>query len=347
METVNEDGEYVRIDTFATSIMEDRWVAEEIHRLNEMGYKYGDMAILYRTNATSRNFEQSLRMAHIPCKVIGGRSFFDYVVVKTCINYLDFYSNPNNLLAFNKIINKPRRSIATEMVSRIEKYCISNKISIIDALRNIDEIQIESIGDKRKEELKKFQSALEKKPEDISLVKTAERIFTESGLINYIEELTASTQSGDMAQGKSSAMDIYNSFMDMLKEWETSEGCTIEKLLEYISLQSDNDDVDNSDKVKLMTLHTSKGLEFPIVFIVCAEEGHVPHKFSLDTGDPEDIEEERRLFYVGMTRAKKILTITNSNKRILYSGMEQRFPSRFIREIKLSGSTISRMHNYL
>ena len=345
LETVNEEGDYVRVSSFSYSTLEDKWVASEIKKIcGANGYSYGDVAILYRTNAMSRNFEQSLRLASVPCKVIGGRSFFDLVVVKTCINYLEFYTNPNNILAFHKIINKPRRSIATEMVNRIEKYCLEHKINIIDALRRIDEIDIQSIGDKRKEELRKFHEALEKKPDDVSIIKIAERIFNESGLIEYIDELNHTTQTGDAVKGRSSAMEIYESFMDMLKEWETDSGGSVEKFLEYVSLQTSNDDVDSSNSVKLMTLHTSKGLEYPIVFIVGAEDGVIPHKFSLDTNDPEDIEEERRLFYVGMTRAKKLLKITYCEKRTSYRGIEQRFGSRFLKEAKKSGAIICEHH---
>jgi len=346
LETVNEEGEYVKAVSFGYSSLEDKWVAQEIKQIcDDKGFNFGDVAILYRTNAMSRNFEQSLRMAHIPCKVVGGRSFFDLVVVKTCLNYLEFYANPNNILAFHKIINKPRRSVATEMVNRIEKYCIDNKVNIVDALRDIDDIEIKSIGKKRKEELKKFQEALEQKPDDSSLIKVAERIFNESGLIEYVETLNSTTQSGDVMRGKSSAMEIYESFMDMLQDWESTEGGSVSKFLEYVNLQTSNDEVDSSNSVKLMTMHTSKGLEYPVVFIVGVEDGVIPHKFSLDTNDPEDIEEERRLFYVGMTRAKKVLRMTYTNKRTSYRGVEQRFPSRFLKEAKLSGSILCEHYN--
>jgi len=340
-ETVNEEGDFVKLITFGHSLLEDKWVAEEIKGVCErLKFDYGDVAILYRTNAMSRAFEQSLRMARIPCKVIGGRSFFDLSVVKTCINYLSFYENPNNVLAFHKIINKPRRSIATEMVNRIEDYCFENKINIMDALKDIDNLGIQSIGKKRKEELKKFQVALEKRPEDVSLIKIAERIFNESGLFEYIEELSDSSQSGDVIRGKSSAIEIYESFMQMLGEWSSAKETSVAKFLEFINLQTSNDEIDSSNSVKLMTMHTSKGLEYPVVFVVGVEDGLIPHKFSLDTGDPEDIEEERRLFFVGITRAKKLLYLTYADKRSSYRGMESKFASRFIKEAKLSGSIV-------
>lgn len=345
LETVNGYGDYVKSISFDHSLMEDRWISEEISRLHASGYDYGDMAILYRTNSMSRNFEQSLRMMNIPCKVVGGKSFFDLVVVKTCLGYLSFYENPNNILAFHKIINRPRRSVATEMVNRIEKYCLENNMNIIDALKNIDDINIRSIGEKRKEQLKQFQCALEKKEEDANLVQIAERIFSESGLIEYIEELNSSSQSGNIHAGKSSAMDIYDSFMLMLQEWQENQGGSLSKFLEYINLQTSNDEVDASNSVKLMTMHTAKGLEYPVVFIVGSEEGIIPHKFSIDTNDIEDLEEERRLFYVAMTRAKNLLYITNCQKRSSYGGSETKFPSRFIKEAKLSGSVICENHN--
>ncbi|MFW5890602.1 MAG: ATP-dependent helicase [bacterium] len=345
LETINEEGDYVKLIYFNHSMEEDKWVASEINKICNTGqYNYGDIAILYRTNATSRNFEQSLRMNHIPCKVIGGKSFFDLVVVKTCLNYLEFYNNPNNILAFHKIINKPRRSIATEMVNRIEKYCLDNKIHIIDALKNIDDLNIPSIGDKRKEQLSEFQRSMEKKPDDNSILEIAERIFKDSGLIDYIDELDSKYTKSDNLKGRSSPLDIYDSFMEMLQEWDKSENGSLDSFLEFINLQTTNDEVDNSDSVKLMTLHTSKGLEYPVVFIVGIEEGMIPHKFSIETGDPEDIEEERRLFYVGMTRAEKQLYLTSSLSRSFYRNTEKSKTSRFINEAKMSGSIISQRH---
>jgi len=342
LETVNENGEFAESVKFNNHLNESRWVAQKIRELRGSSkYDYSDFAILYRTNAMSRLFEQDLRMNRIPCKVIGGKSFFDLVVVKICINYLQFYLNPNNVLAFHKVINRPRRSIATEITNTIEKYCFDNKCTILEALENIDSIDIERIGNKRRCALSDFYSLMKRQEEvDGPIYPIAERIFRDSGLVEHFEEMSHARSDKEKKEGRSSATDTFASLMSMLKEWDEQNGGNLRLFLEYINLQTSNDQVDESNCVKLMTMHTSKGLEFPVVFIVAAEDGFMPHKFSLDTHDPEDLEEERRLFYVAMTRAKKNLYITYSLSRMLYGSTERKYPSRFLGEAKRSGSIL-------
>lgn len=342
LDTVNEDGEFVSAVTFYDYMNESKWVANEIENLRtHKGYEYSDFALLYRTNAMSRSFEQDLRIRGIPCKVIGGKSFFDLVTVKTCINYLQFYLNPNNVLAFHKIINKPRRSIAAEITNTIEKYCFNHGCTIIEAIENIDSIDIDKIGAKRRAALSHFYDVM-KQQEDLSgpIFPIAERIFNDSGLVDYFEQLDSSSKKSDK-QGRSGSAEIYQSFMTMIKEWDNANGGGIAGFLEHINLQTSNDQVDESDCVKLMTLHTSKGLEFPVVFVVAVEEDLIPHKFSLESQDPEDVEEERRLFYVGMTRAKKLLYLTTCKKRATYGKIDMRVPSRFLHEAKRGGAIVS------
>jgi DNA helicase-2/ATP-dependent DNA helicase PcrA len=341
LETENSDGEFVKLINFGHYSGESKFVADEIQSLIRSGYKASDVAILYRTNASSREFEQALRMRGIDCKIIGGRSFFDLQVIKTCIHYLQFYSNPNNSLSFHKVINKPRRSIANEMVNRIEEYCFDNECCVITALEEIDEIKIKSFGKKRKHEIHKFYEALRPKSgdEDMPLRDLAERIYKDAGLLDYFNDL-ATKGKGEADRGKSSALDLYDSFMTMLSEWDKKDKGTrsLDKFLEFINLQTSNDDSDTGDSVKMMTMHTSKGLEFPVVFIVGVEEGTIPHKFSLQTNMKEDVEEERRLFYVGMTRAEEKLYVTNCSKRMLWGSLYEAKPSRFIDEMKSSGA---------
>jgi DNA helicase-2/ATP-dependent DNA helicase PcrA len=340
LETVNDYGNEVGMACFNRDLEESKWVAKEIYKLaNQMNLKYSDFAILYRTNALSRSFEQSLRMLSIPCKIIGGKSFFDLVVVKTAIAYLHFYNNPNNVLSFVKVINKPRRAIGEEIVKCIEDYCIKNDKDIVYALENIDDLEITGIGVKRKNSLHQFYNAMKKNEDsEVSVFETAERIFKESGYFDYIQELDALDEEKDEKNGKSGAEQVLESFMSMLKEWDQSRKGGLSEFLEYVNLQTSVDEVDNLESVKMMTMHTSKGLEFPVVFVVGVEDGIVPHKLSIDTHDPIDIEEERRLFYVGMTRAEKQLYITYSNHRMNYGKLEPKIPSRFLREVRLGGA---------
>jgi DNA helicase-2/ATP-dependent DNA helicase PcrA len=228
------------------------------------------------------------------------------------------------------------------MVNRIEDYCFENECSVIEALENIDDIEIKSIGKKRRAELNKFYEAMRQKEGDdeMDLHDLASRIFIDSGLVDYFTDLSEDSKK-DASKGKSSALEIYDSFMTMLSEWAKKRDSSIEKFLEFINLQTSNDELDGSDSVKLMTMHTSKGLEFPVVFIVGVEEGSIPHKFSLETNQLEDVEEERRLFYVGMTRAQELLNITTCRKRVLWGNVNIMEPSRFLHEMKSSGAVMT------
>jgi len=335
--TINDFGDNVKVYGFSYSLQEEDWIANQIKTLVKDKYSYKDIAILYRTNIMSRGIEQKLRYSKIPCKVVNGSGFFEYVVVKLCINYLRFYANPKNSIAFNKIVNCPRRSIADEMVNRLSEYCVNNNCTLMEALSNLDYINIKSIGGKRKEELKKFFKIMSVNEEnDTSLIKIAERIFKDSGLYEYIENISNTTQPGDVVRGISSALDIYSSFMTMVKEWSAGESGDINEFLEYINLQTDTDDIKDENKVKLMTMHSAKGLEFPVVIIAGADNGIIPHKYALTSDDPDDIEEERRLFYVAITRAQDKLFITQSQCRPSYNGPIYYDKSMFLNEIHKS-----------
>ena len=340
LDTTNKTGEDVELYYFENGEQEADWVGGEIEWLcRHAGYRPSDIAILYRVNSISRAFEQSLRMRGINCKVVAGRSFFDYDVVKTAIGYLQFYANHNNVMAFCKIINKPRRKIAEEIVNHIEEYCFDNKCDLMSALRNIDSIKIKDIGTKRKESLVSFRDAMEvNEKEDVDLLSTSIRIFKETGFLDYVEEMDIKKRTSART-GSSSHMQIYDSFIDMIAEWQKKNpNDGLDDFLQYINLQTSSDsEEDGEESVKLMTMHSSKGLEYPVVFVVNVEEGTIPHKFSLE-GSEEDLEEERRLFYVGMTRAEKLLYLTCASKRMTWGRYDKKKPSRFLTEIKKSGA---------
>ena len=345
LNTLNDNGDNVKIIYSKNHKDESKYVAEEIRNLkNKYQYKWSDFAILYRTNTLGRDFEQQLRSNSIPCRVIGGTSFFDFKVVKICLNYLQLYSNPYNTLAFNKVINKPRRSIDEKTLSYIEKYCFKNRLTIVEALEDIDIIDIANIGPKRKKELRKFHQVMKvDENKDNNLYNTAKRIFEDSGLYDFILSLDGSDANKNKSVGNNE--EVYESFMDMLADWDEGEKGGLDSFLEYINLQTNNDKVDNQNSVKLMTMHTAKGLEFPAVFVVCAEEGFVPHQFSIDSGLKDEIEEERRLFYVAMTRAKKHLYTTFSQNRMQFGKLKPRNVSRFIKEF-ITEDCVSLIKNY-
>jgi DNA helicase-2/ATP-dependent DNA helicase PcrA len=226
------------------------------------------------------------------------------------------------------------------MVKRIEEYCFEHKCEIVDALKNIEALEISSIGKKRTQALSNLHHSLKQKPEeDVSVYSTAERIFRDTGLEDYFLQEDSKDKEKERS-GKSSNSQIYCSFMTMLSDWDEGSGGSLPQFLEYVNLQTSPDNVDDSNSVKLMTTHSAKGLEFPIVFLVCAEEDTNPHKFAKETGDPEDIEEERRLFYVGMTRAQERLYVSFSKERTVYGKRSSKTPSRFLREMKDGGATL-------
>lgn len=289
-------------------------VMNEIEKLTSSGYKYQDIAILYRTNGQSRVFEEGLLGKGIPCKVVGGYYFYNRKEIKDLIAYLRLIYNTSDSVSLTRIINVPKRGIGEAAIKALETESLINGNSMYDNLNSKKELEFKSLI----EDLK-----------DYSL----EHSLTD--LIDYILEKTEmkSELENDKTLENELRLENLMEFKSITASYEENYGTSdLGDFLESISLVADmSQHKEDGNEVTLMTLHSAKGLEFTIVFLVGMEEGIFPHSNSLL--EENGLEEERRLCYVGITRAKEILYLTNAKRRMLYGRESNNLPSRFIDEI--------------
>ena len=290
------------------------------------GVPYGDMAILYRTNAQSRVLEEALIKRALPYTMVGGTKFYDRKEIKDVLAYLRVLYNPFDDLSLLRIINVPKRSIGATTVSKLQDYARENGTSLFMTLTQLH--LVDSIKGKTKEKLEEFGIlifTLVAEMDDKSVLDILEAILDRTG---YLYQLEESTDPQDQARAENigELLSVAKVFQD------TNPTGTVEDFLEQVALVNDVDSFEQEDsKVTLMTLHAAKGLEFPIVFLGGLEEGLFPHSRTLM--NPEEIEEERRLAYVGITRAEQELYISNATTRTVFGRTSSYLPSRFIDEI--------------
>ena len=287
---------------------------------------YGDMAILYRTNAQSRVLEEALIKRALPYTMVGGTKFYDRKEIKDVLAYLRVLYNPFDDLSLLRIINVPKRSIGATTVAKLQDYAREKETSLFMTLTQLH--LIDSIKGKTKEKLEEFGIlifTLVSEMEDKTVLDILESILDRTG---YLAQLEESTDPQDQARAENigELLSVAKDFQD------TNPSGTVEDFLEQVALVNDVDSFEQEEaKVTLMTLHAAKGLEFPIVFLCGLEEGLFPHSRTLM--NPEEIEEERRLAYVGITRAEKELYISNATTRTVFGRTSSYLPSRFIDEI--------------
>ncbi len=290
------------------------------------GVPYGDMAILYRTNAQSRVLEEALIKRALPYTMVGGTKFYDRKEIKDVLAYLRVLYNPFDDLSLLRIINVPKRSIGATTVSKLQDYARENGTSLFMTLTQLH--LVDTIKGKTKEKLEEFGIlifTLVAEMDDKSVIDILEAILDRTG---YLAQLEESTDPQDQARAENigELLSVAKDFQD------TNPTGTVEDFLEQVALVNDVDSFEQEEsKVTLMTLHAAKGLEFPIVFLGGLEEGLFPHSRTLM--NPEEIEEERRLAYVGITRAEKELYISNATTRTVFGRTSSYLPSRFIDEI--------------
>lgn len=290
------------------------------------GVPYGDMAILYRTNAQSRVLEEALIKRALPYTMVGGTKFYDRKEIKDVLAYLRVLYNPFDDLSLLRIINVPKRSIGATTVSKLQDYARENGTSLFMTLTQLH--LVDTIKGKTKEKLEEFGVlifTLVAEMDDKSVLDILEAILDRTG---YLAQLEESTDPQDQARAENigELLSVAKDFQD------TNPTGTVEDFLEQVALVNDVDSFEQEEsKVTLMTLHAAKGLEFPIVFLGGLEEGLFPHSRTLM--NPEEIEEERRLAYVGITRAEKELYISNATTRTVFGRTSSYLPSRFIDEI--------------
>ena len=295
---------------------EAKLVAETVRDLIAAGIKEEDIAILYRTNAQSRIIEEEMLKKNIKYRVIGSFYFYNRKEIKDLLCYLRLISNHKDDVSLLRIINTPKRGIGEKTISNLSDLASSSSVSIYEAISSGKEL-----------EFKKIIEELTKASESLSLTELVDLILDKSGIK---KELSSSKQLEDEIR-----LENLNEFKSITKSYEEEHGsATLSDFLDEISLVSDmSEHQEGNDRVSLMTVHSVKGLEFDYVFLVGVEEGVFPHYNAINDGSASAIEEERRLCYVAITRAKKKLYITSADSRMLFGNANHNLPSRFIEEI--------------
>lgn len=325
--TDKTEGAKIQHFTAQSEHEEAAFIGDTIAKKHDIhGVPYGDMAILYRTNAQSRVLEEALIKRALPYTMVGGTKFYDRKEIKDVLAYLRVLYNPFDDLSLLRIINVPKRSIGATTVAKLQDYARANGTSLFMTLTQLH--LVDTIKGKTKEKLEEFGIlifTLVAEMEDKSVLDILEAILDRTG---YLAQLEESTDPQDQARAENigELLSVAKDFQD------TNPTGTVEDFLEQVALVNDVDSFEQEEsKVTLMTLHAAKGLEFPIVFLGGLEEGLFPHSRTLM--NPEEIEEERRLAYVGITRAEKELYISNATTRTVFGRTSSYLPSRFIDEI--------------
>ena len=326
--TENEEGEKLHFRQFMNAYEEAEYVVGEISKkMREGDGEYRDFAVLYRTNAQSRLFEEKLLMASIPYKLVGGVNFYARKEIKDLLAYLKTVDNAKDDLAVRRIINVPKRGIGATTLSRVQDYASERGMGFYDALREAE--QIPSIGRAavKVEPFVTFIQTLRSKQEFLSPSELLKDIIESTG---YVEELQK--EGTDEAEARIENIDEL--ITKVVSYEEENETPTLSGFLEEVALVADIDSVDGDDnQVLLMTLHSAKGLEFPYVYLAGMEDGIFPSYMTITADDPTEIEEERRLCYVGITRAMKDLTLSCAQQRMIRGETQYNKVSRFIKEI--------------
>lgn len=325
--TDKTEGAKIQHFTAQSEHEEAAFIGDTIAKKHDIhGVPYGDMAILYRTNAQSRVLEEALIKRALPYTMVGGTKFYDRKEIKDVLAYLRVLYNPFDDLSLLRIINVPKRSIGATTVAKLQDYARANGMSLFMTLTQLH--LVDTIKGKTKEKLEEFGIlifTLVAEMEDKTVLDILESILDRTG---YLAQLEESTDPQDQARAENigELLSVAKDFQD------TNPNGTVEDFLEQVALVNDVDSFEQEEsKVTLMTLHAAKGLEFPIVFLGGLEEGLFPHSRTLM--NPEEIEEERRLAYVGITRAEKELYISNATTRTVFGRTSSYLPSRFIDEI--------------
>ena len=332
--TQNDDGEQIVYYRANDERDEAVFVASTIDNIiREEGKNFKDFAVLYRTNAQSRTIEEALLKSNIPYTMVGGTKFYSRKEIRDAISYLNLIANPADNISFERVVNEPKRGVGPGTLEKIRTFAYEQNMSLLDASANI---MLSPIKGKAAQDVYDFANMilnLRDQLDGLSITEAVEAVLDKSG---YLDALS-------MQQTLESQARIENieEFMSVTKNFDetntdgTEDETGIDRLgrfLNDLALIADTDDGDmEAAEVTLMTLHAAKGLEFPVVFLIGMEEGVFP--LSRASEEPDELEEERRLAYVGITRAEEILFLTNANTRTLFGKTSYNRPSRFLREI--------------
>ncbi len=322
------EGSRIHFRQFDTAFEEAEYICDDVAKKKREGMSsYGECAILYRTNAQSRMLEERFVVQGIPYDVVGGTNFYSRREIKDMLAYLKTIDNGRDDVAVKRIINVPKRGIGATTIVRVQEYADMRNISFYDALREAD--QIMTIG-KSAAKLAPFVTMIQtfrSKLEYYSLEELMKDIIETTGYVKELEE-------SDDEDAEDRINNIDELISKIVSYQETHEEPNLSEFLEEVALVADIDRIeDDGNRVLLMTLHSAKGLEFPHVYLAGMEDGVFPSYMTITSDNPEDIEEERRLAYVGITRAKEDLTITYAKQRMLRGETQYNPISRFVKEI--------------
>ena len=330
--TENEEGSKVHFRQFLNAYEEAEYVAGEIGKLKRNGLgNYRDCAILYRTNAQSRIFEEKFIAANIPYKLVGGVNFYARKEIKDLLCYLKTINNARDDLAVQRIINVPKRGIGATTLGRVQDYADNMGISLYEALRVAEEVPSIGRSLSKIDGFVTFIQMLKSKADVMTVEEILQEVIDSTG---YVAELEAEDTEESRARIENIDELISKTVAYQEAMEEQNQSATLSGFLEEVALVADIDTVDpDQDYVLLMTLHSAKGLVFPKVFMVGMEDGIFPSHMTISYGDDGEMEEERRLCYVGITRAMKDLTLTCAQQRMIRGETQYNRVSRFVREI--------------
>ena len=304
---------------------EANFIVENINKLRREEYMtYNDFAILYRMNSQSRSIEDILRRENVPYKIIGGLKFYERKEIKDTIAYLRLIQNPSDNLSLTRIINEPKRGIGKTSLDNVQQIAMQSETSMYDVIKRADEFGLNRVFANSREFVSQIEE-LRAKKDNIKISDLIKETLNKTGYTKALED-------EDTTEAETRLENI-EEFLTVAMEFEEQMAeNSLEEFLEGITLSSDLDNADDQeDSVTLMTLHSAKGLEFPVVFLVGMEEGIFPGYKSI--GEPKELEEERRLCYVGITRAKQNLFISCARQRTIFGSTSCNQVSRFVKEI--------------
>ena len=326
--TANSGGNKIQYYEAMTERDEAEYVVKEIMKHQRSGKKYSEMAILYRTNAQSRVLEETFMKSNIPYTMVGGQKFYDRKEIKDLLSYLRVIANSNDDISLQRIINVPKRGIGPSSVEKIQTYALQNNISMFDALAEVDFI---GLSKKVTQECISFYEMIQnliKEQEFLEISEIVDEVLQKSGFRDMLDR--------EQSIESRSRLENLDEFMSVPKDYEENTPLEEQSLINFLtdlSLVADIDEADTQNGVTLMTMHSAKGLEFPIVFIMGMEESLFPHIRAIKSEDDHEMEEERRICYVAITRAEELLYITNATTRMLFGRSQSNMPSRFLKEI--------------
>ncbi|MCS4049143.1 MULTISPECIES: ATP-dependent helicase [Salinibacter] len=327
--TDNAEGEYVALMEALSEKDEAQKIERRVRDLHlRDGMEYGDFAVLYRTNAQSRAIEEALRKENVPYRVIGGTSFYERKEIKDVLAYLKLLVNPNDTASLQRVINYPTRGIGDKTQARLQRYAQQHSLSLWQAVERVEEI--ETLGTRAERAVGKFRRLIARYASkagtgSVPADELARDLIQDAGLLSELrkEHTRENLQRWENVQELISALAEYV---------ESTEDATISTFLQEVALMTDQDEAEEGDdKVTLMTLHAAKGTEFPVVFVAGLEEGLFPLEQA--TQEKAELEEERRLFYVGVTRAEERLYLSWARSRYRYGEQTSNTRSRFLEEV--------------